>query len=454
MTPAVPAKLHTTVSELFAGPVRDYSIYANQRSIPHVIDGLKPTQRKILYGMTLKAPSVPHGGIKVAQLASFVAEVTAYHHGEGSVAGAIVKMAQKFPGANNLPLLAAIGQFGSRMNHNAAAARYIFTDLSPVAKKLLHPADALILKHLEDDGDKIEPEYYLPILPMILVNGSLGMGTGHATNISLYSPQDLKDYILAKLAKKPTTPLVPWYRGFKGKVERREGGQVVITGKIERVNSTTLRITELPPDVEEDQYKEFLNDLVDADVIKDYNNASTTAGWDITLTVPRALGYEDEAVWIKKFKLQARMTENFTVWLPNGKLKCFDSADDLCDYFIEHRLSKYEERRLALLKVETDLLAKLSEKLRFIRYYLDADHAQQFSKMTKAQMQAKLAELGFTIIDQLLDIPIYKLTKDEIEKLEKEIVEVNAEIARLNKATAQGLYVEDLKALDLSKELA
>jgi DNA topoisomerase-2 len=391
---AIKANKQIRVSELFAGPVREFSIYNNKRTIPDGIDGF-----------------------------------------------------------NNLNYLMPIGQFGSRLSPAAAADRYIYTDFNPIFRKIFLKEDDLILDDQEEDGDPIEPVRYLPVLPNVLINGADGMATGHATFILQYNPEDLKKYIINILKeKKQNIQLKPWFRGFKGTVEKNaETHQVTIKGKIERISSTQLRITELPIGVWEDNYKEYLNDLEDSGYIKSYDNNSSAREWQWDITVPRSTGYDDEDNLYKKFKLYSRATENLTVWLPTGKLKCFRSAEDLTDYFVVYRLSKYEDRRQAMLKMLTEKLNEQNEKLRFIHFYIA--NAEKFSKKTKADLTQLLTTEGFKLIDTLLDIRIYNLTLDQIQKLEEQIKETQKSIDFYNQSTATSLYLKDLDALDLTKEL-
>lgn len=449
----ITAKRQIRVADLFAGPVREFSIYNNKRMIPSVVDGFKPSQRKVIYGTLKKSPNIDHDkGIKVAQLANYIAEITDYHHGEGSLSGAIVGMAQNFPGSNNLNYLKPIGQFGSRLSPSSGADRYIFTDIMPIFRKLFPKEDDLILDSEEEDGEQVEPKYYLPVLPNVLINGSDGMATGHATYILQYNPEDLKKYTLNVLKeKKQNVKLVPWWRGYTGTVSRAETGQVTITGKLEKVNTTTLKITELPIAVWEDDYKAFLIDLEDKGIVRSFKSDSSESGWDWTITVPREVGYKDIDELYKIFKLSSRQTENFTVWLPTGKLKNFATAEELCDYFIQFRLTKYEERRLAKIKELVGILVDLKERLRFIKYYIG--NSEKFAKKTKAELTALLIEEGFTLIDRLLDIKIYNLTKDQIEKLENEIVEMQKRLDHYNSTTDKILYIADLDALDLARDL-
>lgn len=450
----IKANRSSRVSELFSGPVREFSIYNNRRMIPDGIDGFKPSQRKVIFGTLKKASSINSDtGIKVAQLAAYIAEVSAYHHGEGSLSGAITGMALNFPGSNNINYLLPIGSYGTRLSPESAADRYIFTDLNPIFRKIFLKEDDLILDDQEEDGDPIEPVRYLPILPNVLINGADGMATGHASYILQYNPDDLKKYILNVLKeKKQNIQLKPWFRGFQGTVEKNpETNQVTITGKLERVNSTQIRITELPVGVWEDNYKEYLNKLEDSGYVKSYENDSSARGWDWKINVPRSTGYDEEENLYKKFKLISRATENITVWLPTGKLKHFKNAEELTDYFITYRLTKYEERRQAMIKMLSEKLAEQNEKLRFIRYYIA--NAEKFSKKTKADLTTLLTAEGFKMIDTLLDIKIYNLTLDQIQKLEDQIKETQSNLDFYNQSTATTLYIRDLEDLDLTAVL-
>lgn len=450
----IKANRKVRVAALFNGPVRDYSIYAGQRAIPSIVDGLKPSQRKVIFGTLKTASSIPEHGMKVAQLASYIANCTHYHHGEGSLSGAIIGLAQNFRGSNNINYLKPLGAFGSILSPEAGADRYIFTDLNPIFRKIFIKEDDLILNHLEEDGDKIEPDFYLPILPNVLINGANGMGTGFATNILCYNPEDLRKYILNAIqGKKQNVKLVPWYRGYKGTISRDEiSNQITFKGVLEKVNSTTIKVSELPIGVYQDDYKELLIKLEDEGYIKSFENESVAEGFNFELTVPRATGYADDDELYKKLKLMTRQSENLTVWLPTGRLKRFDNAEALADYFIEFRLAKYEERRLAVVASLTHELDELNDRLRFIRFYLE--NAEKFSKKTKDELVALLEAEKFKFIDKLLEVRIYNLTKDQIDRLIKQIADVSLDLKYYETSTATSLYVKDLEALDLKKELA
>jgi DNA topoisomerase-2 len=246
-----------------------FSIADNVRSIPNVMDGLKPSLRKILYCCFARKLT---DEIKVSQLAGYVSEKSAYHHGEASLFGAIINMAQNFCGTNNINLLFPSGQFGSRLQggNDSAAPRYIFTRLNNITNRLFPSADEPLYKYNEDDGTKIEPVYYAPILPMVLVNGASGIGTGWSCELPQFNPMDvlkvLRGRILAacgKLEKAPylMSDMMPWYRGFKGTVTKLSKNRWITKGVYRRLDNKTIEVTELPVGFWTQDFKELLNNL-------------------------------------------------------------------------------------------------------------------------------------------------------------------------------------------------
>ena len=222
-----------------------FSIADNIRSIPNVIDGMKPSHRKILYCAFKRNLT---NEIRVAQLAGYVSEHGAYHHGEASLQGAIVNMAQNFPGANNINLLVPEGQFGTRIagGKDSAQCRYIHTYLTPLTHRIYKKVDEPLLKYTEDDGEFVEPEHYVPIIPMLLVNGADGIGTGWRSEIPQFNPMDLVANIRNRIHNRPTDELVPWYRGFKGQIFKIAKNSWMTRGKYRVVDNKTVEITELP----------------------------------------------------------------------------------------------------------------------------------------------------------------------------------------------------------------
>ena len=434
-----------TIDHLFNNDVRSFSVYANQRSIPHILDGLKPSQRKALYVLIKRSSSIPETGIKVSQLAAAVAEQSHYHHGEASLEATIVGLAQDYTGSNNLNYFVPLGQFGNRLSPTASAGRYIYTKPSPVLRKMFMPDDDLILEHLDEDGDIIEPKFYLPILPNILINGSEGMGTGFATKILTYNPNDLKDAVLAILTKQNVKRLIPWFKGFTGKVEALSEKQYQIFGSFKREGATTIHVTELPVGVYLDQYKEHLNKLIESGFIKDYDSHSTDTKFHFKLTCPRSALQESDDSLMSKLKLVSKVSENLTVWITDNdtnKIKAFKDANELLEYFVSVRLPYYEKRRLALIKQLNHDLEILEEKSKFIEYYLENSIA--ISKMKKTELYKTLESNGFKNIEVLLSIKIYNLTLEAIVTLNKSIKKTLKEIKSLESTNATKMYIDDL----------
>ena len=434
-----------TIDHLFNNDVRSFSVYANQRSIPHILDGLKPSQRKALYVLIKRSSSIPETGIKVSQLAAAVAEQSHYHHGEASLEATIVGLAQDYTGSNNLNYFVPLGQFGNRLSPTASAGRYIYTTPSPVLRKMFMPDDDLILEHLDEDGDIIEPKFYLPILPNILINGSEGMGTGFATKILTYNPNDLKDAVLAILTKQNVKRLIPWFKGFTGKVEALSEKQYQIFGSFKREGATTIHVTELPVGVYLDQYKEHLNKLIESGFIKDYDSYSTDTKFHFKLTCPKSAVQESDDSLMSKLKLVSKVSENLTVWITDNdtnKIKAFKDANELLEYFVSVRLPYYEKRRLALITQLNHDLEILEEKSKFIEYYLENSIA--ISKMKKTELYKTLESNGFKNIEVLLSIKIYNLTLEAIETLNKSIKKTLKEIKSLESTNATKMYIDDL----------
>ncbi len=356
----------------------------------------------------------------------------------------MVNMSQNFPGSNNIPLLDGIGQFGSRLSPDAAASRYIFTKLSGACKQLFHSVDDHILEWEEDDGVRIEPKFYLPILPVVLINGASGMGTGYATSIPGHNPKDLKETSLAILYGKKQKKLVPWYRGFTGTITENVN-QTTTSGVLEVSNTTTIVIKELPVGNYTIAYREVLNTLEDKGLIKSYDDNSSEEKTEFVVRVSREVAAKPKDELLKIFKLVSKDTPNLVVWDENGKIRRFNTADELLQWFVAFRLTKYEARRLYMLKAAEEKKADLTEELKFIKLYLV--RSSVWSKTKTADIEQELVDAGFTSPKDLLAIRISRLTADSIKDLEGKIADKEAEIIRLTGTTATDLYMEDLNNL-------
>lgn len=433
------------VKTFFDSYYHPYAVYDAARSIAHSIDGLKITGRKVIYTCALKNLTMD---MKVAQLASSVAFETSYHHGEAGIGGVICNMAQNFAGSNNINLLEPNGQFGNRLSPVAAAARYIFTHLNKQFREIYKKDDELVLENQYEDGSLIEPKFYVPILPMVLVNGTSGIGTGFASKVLAYNPIDLRKNIIKRLSGDTGNRLKPWYRGFSGKIE--EGvtkNQWVFTGKLEIVNTTTIKILELPIGMYLDDFKKTLNKLEDAGIIKDFDDNSSDTQFDITVTVPRTTTALTLPELYDMFKLVSRDTENLTLWTVDNKLRVFDDAQALVDYFITIRLDTYQKRITALIEKTTSELSWLMTRIRFVDFYLK--NTGEFKALNKAELIELLAKNQFDQYVELLSMPMWNLTKEKIEEFKQKAFELRDKITELKNTKPQELYIKELQELKL-----
>ena len=224
-----------TFGEFVSDELVHFSIADLRRSLPSAIDGLKPTQRKVLHSCFRRRLLGTAAEMKVASLAGYCSDVTAYHHGEASLHTAIINLAQDFVGSNNVPLLESCGQFGTRAEGGADAAspRYIFTKLAPITPLLYPEADQPILAYETEDGQQIEPAHYVPVVPTLLLNGSNGIGTGWSTLCWGYHPLEVIDNVLAYAEGRPMSELQPWAAGFEGGIEVEAGAALEAEGALE-----------------------------------------------------------------------------------------------------------------------------------------------------------------------------------------------------------------------------
>ncbi|CAM1294747.1 TOP2B (predicted), partial [Pycnogonum litorale] len=345
----------------------------NERSIPSLVDGLKPGQRKVIYTCIKRNDK---RDVKVAQLAGSVAEHSSYHHGEQSLMSTIINLAQNFVGSNNVNLLQPIGQFGTRLNggKDAASPRYIFTMLSPLAKHLFNENDMPLLKNLYDDNQKIEPEYYVPIIPMVLVNGAEGIGTGWSTKIPNYNPRELVKNLLKLLNGDEPEPMVPWYKNFRGTIERLDTQRYIYSGEVAILGPSKIEITELPIKTWTQSYKENVlepmlhgSDKQPSTItdFKEYHTDSTVK-FVVTLSPERLSKYEEEGIH-KAFKLQSPMsTTSMVLFDSDGCLKKYESVNDILRDFFNLRLEYYHKRKSYLEGMLSAEANKLENQARFI----------------------------------------------------------------------------------------
>ena len=476
-----------------------------QRSINHICDGLKESTRKILYACFKRR--LYTNEIKVAQLSGYVSEVSAYHHGENSLQQAIVGMAQIYVGTNNINLLNPNGQFGSRCQggQDASSARYIFTVLSKLTKLIFKEEDNIILNYQDDDGQQIEPEYYIPIIPMILVNGGIGIGTGYSTNIPQFNPSDIINIckLICEIIKKSKIDvkneddlemiysvldvleidnITPYYLGFKGTIEKAEKNSYVSKGIYKWIDNETLEITELPIGTWTEDYKEFLENMITSGLnnLKYIENHYTSKNVRFILhfntSVKDKISDKVEAL----FKLQSSKNlsiNNMHLFNNEGSIQKYESTTEIIKEWAETRILKYYERKMYQIKNLEKEAKVISNKMRFI---LDVIAGKiQIMNKKLVDIMARLVELKYPPIDTeknekdkddeyddeysenkkvahynyLLKMPISQLTYDRKIILEKEHKELEDKLNALKDTNIEDIWMSDLVELEKAWEL-
>jgi DNA topoisomerase-2 len=418
-----------------------FSRYDVERSIPSVVDGLKPSQRKILFS-ALKRNLTSE--IKVAQFAGYTSENAGYHHGEVSLQGAIVGMAQDYVGSNNINLLMPKGQFGSRLHggKDSASARYIFTQLSPNTRDIFHKADERLLNYLEDDGDRIEPEYYIPTIPFLLVNGANGIGTGFSTNIPSYNPSSVIDNVKRLINNETMLPMTPWYRGFKGTIVESSPGVFTCSGVYD-VKGKTITVSELPVGTWTNDYKEYLETLVEKKIVSDFREKhdEKNVHFEIVFT-------NDVDPKILKLESVIRTT-NMHAFDPSGKIKKYDTPLDIIVDWFSTRKEFYVKRKEDMLKDLNARVLVAQNKSRFINSVNDGSLV--ITRRAEDDVVKDLKKMKFDRVDgsfeYLLGMKISSLTKERAEKLRAEAMALEEELVVLENTTTEQMWVSDIDAI-------
>lgn len=434
---------------------QDYALYGmytlENRAIPSVIDGFKPTARKIIFIADKVWKTGNEKPLKIFQLGGKVAADAHYHHGDGSLNSAIIGMAQSFK--NSLPLLEEIGQFGSLRSPEPGAARYISTKTTPNFRLIYK--DFELLEQRYEEGTSIEPHYFLPIIPTVLLNGSSGIAVGFATNILNRNPIDLIDACMNVLNGKKVPKLLPWWKEYNGPVsETDNANQYCMKGIYKVANTTTVEISELPPSVTYQKYEAHLNSLQEKGIIYAYDD-NCSGGINYTVKFSRAV----LADLIKKGRLDSTLkmveneTENLTTLDENGKLKIFENVSELVQYFVNFRLGYYVKRKAYLIDKINKELTYLSNRAKFIKLIIEGK--LKVNNRPKAEIVEDLEKLKFDKINDsfnyLLSMAISSLTKEMYEQLLKEVDEKTAELKRVKETEPIDMYRSDLT--DLKKSL-
>jgi DNA topoisomerase-2 len=446
-----------------------FSKYDCDRSIPNLMDGLKISLRKIVFA-AFKKNLISE--IKVAQFSGYVSEHSCYHHGEASLNQAIKGLAQNFVGSNNINLLVPSGQFGTRLKggDDSASERYIFTYLNKLTRCMFHSLDDPILQYQMDDGTSVEPRFFAPIIPFILVNGSKGIGTGFSTDIMAYNPLEIIDYLKQKLQGNSVAGVefTPYYEGFTGTIDKVGDNKFLIKGKYETTCSDTIRVVELPVGYWTDDFKEHLEALLDPGVdkagkkiqslVKEYADMSKDTNVDFTIVFAKGKLAELELATAdhgcngvhKLLKLcTTNTTNNMHLFDANDKLKKYASVADIIDDYFVVRLSLYQTRKDYMIAAIQRELLLLDNKAKYVQELLDG--TIDLRKKTKDIVHELLVQKGYAMIESdykyLTRLPMDSVTEENVNHLSKDLANKQRELGQIQTTTIHQMWSADLDKL-------
>jgi DNA topoisomerase-2 len=468
------SKKNVSYEEFIDRELIHFSKYDCDRSIPNLMDGLKISQRKILFAAFKRRLTTE---IKVAQFSGYVSEHSGYHHGEASLNAAIVGMAQNFVGSNNINLFVPNGQFGTRLQggKDSASERYIFTLLNKITRTIFQTNDDNILEYLNDDGISVEPIYYAPIIPMILVNGSKGIGTGFSTDIMCYNPLQIIEYLQNKLLYiEDNIEFIPYYEGFNGTITKLSDEKFLIRGIYEKIAIDKIRVTELPVGFWTEDFKELIEHWInpgeDKDknkipaIIKDYEDMSKDTNVDFTITFVKGKLEELENSkgehgcngLEKLLKLYTtNTTTNMHLFDANDTLQKYEKVNEIIDAYYETRLKMYQIRKEYIIESLEKELIRLTNRAKYIKENLDGTidlrkkNKEQVNLMLESKCYDKLMDNEEKDYNYkyLVKMPMDSVTEENVEKLNRERINKENELNTITNTTINKMWLNELDEL-------
>ena len=463
-----------TFNEIVRKDLVHFARYDTERSIPSMVDGFKIVTRKVMHFAFHKLK----GRTKVAQMGAAAACFAAYHHGEVSICDAVCGLAQEYVGTNNIALLLPEGQFGNRHNKPSvhAATRYIHTRLQPIANKVFRPEDIPLLEHLSDEGVSIEPKYYVPVVPFVLINSASGIGTGYSTSVPPFKPSDIIDASrkMAKNHQADINELVPWFDGFDGTITQSHNGYTTRGIFALSDDRQTLTITELPVGVWIESYVDFVKQTLMVEdnkkrkadtspgigpLVREIFNGSSEHKVHLELTldaaVAAAMFTNDEAI-VKICRLASPVCMS-NMWLfdEHKQLVKVNDVREIVRHHARLRLALYDSRLQYLIAAKRKEIVVTDEVLRFVTLVV-----QDTIVIFKRQMQDVVRDLeahnfvkrenstSAADFSHLLRMHISNFTADKITELATKLDRLKAELTTLEATTPQSLWLLELADLE------
>lgn len=440
-----------SISKFFMDEYRQFAAYDVYRKIPVFADGLKVSARKIIFTMMKQKIRKPE---KLDTLCAGVLKETKYLHGVGSLEGVTVGLGQDFCGSNNLPLIRRQGVFGNRLEPAASASRYIGASVTPLIEKIFRAEDMPILVGQEVDGKKIEPRFFVPTIPPVLINGnnkSIAVGFAH-----MILPRDYRKiihYIKCKLQDKGCRyNFLPHYEGFKGTVQHVEGNTYTISGIMEQVNLTKIRITEIPVGISLDKYLAHLNKLEDRDIIRSYKDLSSKDNFEFEINVTRDFSRKNTPEDIMRIlKLIKTETELLTFQDEDLLVRNFESPQEVMDAYMKIKLEFMGKRKAYMIDQIQQLIDVLTAKVTFIKAVIDDKLV--LTKRATSAIEKDLDRMDkiFRIdhkYDYLLQMPISSITKEKYTKLIEQLKNEKAKLQKLKKTSIEQMWLDDIAELE------
>ena len=440
--------MKTSVTKFLNEEVVNFASYSTMRAIASFIDGQKNAGRKVLYSVMNR----PNKDTKVSILSGLIMTDTEYLHGD--ISGSIITLAQNYAGTNNLPLLTREGNFGSRFETEASATRYIFTAKEKHFDLLFNKDDNSVLIEQYFEGTKIEPRFFIPTLPLILINGSEGIATGFAQKILSRDINNIKKAINLILNNKEVSKdlLVPSFNGFSGTVEQGDtDNQWLIKGKINRLSSIKFEITEIPVGVDLKTYISILDDLEENKFIKSYKDKSEDDKFNFEIQMaPSDLSKMTDEDILQKFKLVKKISENYTCLDENNRVKVFENAEEILKHYIKIKLEYLQKRKdYQINKLEDDIKLDFS-KYTFIKNIVDEKLI--INKRKKSDIEKDLEIISNIIkkdnsYDYLLNMNIVSLTEERMEKLLNDIKTKKSDLDKLKETDIKDIWKEEISKI-------
>ena len=435
------------ITDFLNNEVVNFASYSTLRALASYIDGLKNSHRKVVCYMLLNNVTKEK---KVFNLSGEIMTSMEYLHGD--ISGSVITLAQNYPGTNNIPLLSREGNFGTRFTNEASATRYIYTAKDKMFDYLFNKSDINVLPEQYFEGTKIEPRFFIPTLPLILINGSEGIATGFAQKILSRNIENIKKAIINILQSKKIDSklLIPSFNGFNGTVEQGDtNNQWLIKGKIKRLSGGKFEILEVPVGIDLQSYIKVLDDLEDDKFIKSYKDKSEDDKFHFEITMsPSDLSKFTDDELLQKFKLVKRISENYTCLDENNRVKVFENAEEILRSFVKIKLEYLQKRKdFELQKLEDDIKIDFSKYL-FIKNIVE--NKLTINKRKKDDIVKDLEKIDNIVkrddsYDYLLRLPMYSVSSEQIDKISNDIKTKKSELDKLKLTDIKDIWLDELE---------